>query len=275
MAKRLVSLVAAILLMAVAAAAQNSTVHLRDGQLVMGTYLGGTKDQVQMLVDGQVKIFPTSEVASIDFIGSQAAATSGGSPNLAPEPPAPAASTASSGLTQMVTVPQGTPILVRMIDSVDSKVNRPGDIFHASLESDLRIGDVLVAQKGADVYGKLVSVQSAGRVMGKSELSLELTGVRMVNGRIQPVVTGAYQQAGKSRTKQTIEHSAIGAVLGAVIGGVAGGGGGAAKGAGIGAAAGAGVTVITHGQQVKIPSETLLQFQLAQPITVTVPKASY
>ncbi|HVB35326.1 MAG TPA: hypothetical protein VNJ52_13270 [Patescibacteria group bacterium] len=258
MIKRLISLTLTILLTAIVAAAQTSTMHLRDGQLVMGTYLGGTKDQVQLLVNGQVKIYQTSEIASIDFISSQDSA----------------ASSDSTGLTQMVTVPVGTPIVVRMIDSVDSSVNRPGDIFHASLEEDLRIGDVVVAQKGADVYGKLMSVQSAGRVTGKSELSLELTGIRLVDGRIQPVVSGAYQEAGKSRTKQTVEHSIIGAAIGAVIGGVAGGGGGAAKGVGVGAAAGTGVTVITRGQQVKIPSETLLQFQLAQPLTITLPKSS-
>jgi hypothetical protein len=259
MFQRVVSIAAMVLLMAVAAAAQNSTVHLRDGQLVMGTYLGGTKDQVQLLVNGQVKIIDTSDIASIDFLAPEAAS---------------AISNDSSGLTEMVTVPQGAPILVRMIDSVDSSVNQPGDVFHASLEDDLQIGDVLVAQKGADVYGKLVSVQSAGRVTGKSELELQLTGIRTVAGTIQSIVTGDYQQAGKSRTKQTVEHSVLGAALGAVIGGVAGGGGGAAKGAGVGAAAGTGVTVITRGQQVKIPSETLLQFQLAQPLTITLPKAS-
>ncbi len=275
MTKRLVSLVLAILLTAVVAAAQSSTVHLRDGQLVMGTYLGGTKDQVQMLVNGEVKIIQTADIASIDFISSEASAASTGSSNAAPEPTAPDyGSTGPADLTQMVTVPQGTPIMVRMIDSVDSSVNKPGYIFHADLEQELRIGDVVVAQKGADVYGKLVSVQSAGRVTGKSEVSLELTGIRLVDGRIQPVVSGAYEQAGKSRTKQTVEHSVIGAALGAIIGGVAGGGGGAAKGAGVGAAAGAGVTVITRGQQVRIPSETLLQFQLAQPLTITLPKSS-
>lgn len=268
MVKRLISLTAMILLVAIAAAAQDSTVHLRNGQLIMGTYLGGTKDQVQMLVNGQVKIYPTSNIASIEFISTQASAT--------PAAPATAAASAanSSGLTQMVTVPQGTEILVQMIDSVDSSVNKPGDIFHASLVNDLTIGNVVVARKNADVYGKLVSVQAAGRVTGKSELALELTGIRTVNGTIQPLVTGQYQDVGQSRTKQTVEHSIIGAALGAVIGGIAGGGGGAAKGAGIGAAAGTGVTVITKGPQVKIPSETTLQFQLAQPFTITVPKSS-
>jgi hypothetical protein len=60
-----------------------------------------------------------------------------------------------------------------------------------------------------------------------------------------------------------------GAVLGAIIGGIAGGGKGAAIGAGAGSAAGAGVQVLTRGQQVKVPSETLLEFRLQQPVTIT------
>ncbi len=259
MKKRLVAwLLAAVLMGLASVGAYASTLRLKDGSVLNGTYLGGTKDQVQFLVNGQVKVFNTSDVASITFV----------------TPAQEADLTSAPGLTQSVTVPQGTEIMVRMIDSVDSNVNRPGDIFHASLAEPLKIGNVVVARKDADVYGKLVTVKSAGRLAGKSELALELTGIRTVNGSIQPIATGEYQAVGKSRTKQTVEHSIIGAAIGAVIGGVAGGGGGAAAGAGVGAAAGTGVTLITHGQQIKIPSETLLKFQINQPFMITVQKQS-
>jgi len=296
MTKRLIALALAAMLTA-AVAAQASTLKLKDGRQFQGTYLGGTKDQVQFLINGQVQVFDTAQVYEIDFLSPQSSSDMG-----QPSTPAPATDQSidqpidqpvnqqsapatqqdaqppsqdnSAGLTQTVTVPQGTSILIRMIDNVDSSVNKPGDIFHASLEDDLKIGDVVVAQKSTDVYGKLVQVKSAGRATGKSELALELTGIRTVNGSIQPIVSGEYQEAGKSRTKQTVEHSIIGAAIGAVIGGVAGGGGGAAKGAGIGGAAGAGVTMITHGEQIRIPSESLLRFQLAQPFMITLAKAS-
>jgi len=64
-------------------------------------------------------------------------------------------------------------------------------------------------------------------------------------------------------------------VLGAIIGGIAGGGKGAAIGAGAGAGAGTVVQAVTHGQQVKIPSETRLDFTLHDPVNVTYfPKKS-
>jgi hypothetical protein len=284
MIKRILAL-AVVAVLGAAVAAQAATLKLKDGRQFEGTYLGGTKDQVQFMIDGQVQVFDTAQVYEIDFDTPQSAYT----PPEPPQPPAPPPASSAdqpgqpnqppdqgnyAGLTQSVTVPQGTPILIRMIDSLDSNVNKPGDIFHASLANTLKIGDVVVARRDADVYGKLIQVKSAGRLAGKSELALELTGIRTVNGSIQPIVTGQYERAGKSRTKQTVEHSIIGGVLGAVIGGVAGGGTGAAAGAGVGAAAGAGVTLITHGQQIRVPSETLLQFQLAQPFMITVAKAS-
>lgn len=259
MKKRLVAWMLAVFLVGFASvAAHASTLRLKDGRVLNGTYLGGTKDQVQFLINGNVKVFNTSDVASITFV------TPAQEANLASAP----------GLTQTVTVPQGTQIMIRMIDSVDSKVNRPGDIFHASLAEPLKIGNVVVARKNADVYGKLVTVKSANRLAGKSELALELTGIRTVDGTIQTIDTGEYEAVGKSRTKQTVVHSVIGAAIGAVIGGVAGGGGGAAAGAGLGAAAGTGVTLLTHGPQIRIPSETLLKFQLDQPFMITVSKQS-
>jgi hypothetical protein len=286
MMKSLVALGLAAALTA-AVAAQASTLKLKDGRQFEGTYLGGTTQQVQFLIDGQVRVFNTSQVYEIDFATPAQSSDAAQPPAPASPPPAPAPDQPQyqsqaqppdqgnyQGLTQTVTVPQGTMIMIRMIDSLDSSVNRPGDVFHASLENDLKIGDVLVAKKDADVYGKLIQVKSAGRATGKSELALELTSLRTVNGGIQPIVTGQYEEAGKSRTKQTVEHSVIGAAIGAVIGGVAGGGGGAAKGAGIGGAVGAGATMITHGQQIKIPSESLLNFQLSQPFMITLPKTS-
>ena len=63
--------------------------------------------------------------------------------------------------------------------------------------------------------------------------------------------------------------------MGAIIGALAGGGKGAAIGAGVGAAGGGVYQGATKGKQVKIPSETKLDFQLEQPVTVTVmPRAT-
>jgi hypothetical protein len=167
-----------------------------------------------------------------------------------------------------VTIPAGQSLLVRMIDGVDSSKNHVGDVFHASLETDLYINNTLVARKGTDVYGRLANAQEAGHLSGSAELQLELMRI-VIDGRDYPVVSSDYSLKGQGRGADTAKKVGGGAVFGAIIGAIAGGGRGAAIGAGAGSAAGAGVQVFTRGQQVKVPSETLLEFRLQQPAMVT------
>ncbi len=168
-----------------------------------------------------------------------------------------------------VEVPSGTVITVRMIDSVDSSVNRAGEEFAASLEAPVVVGDKVVIQRGADARVRLNKVASAGHVQGRSELQLELVSIT-ANGTTYNVTSGYYEQHGGSRGKRTAATVGGGAGLGALIGAIAGGGKGAAIGAGIGAGAGGVATAATKGQQVKVPSETKLDFTLKSPFTVTL-----
>jgi hypothetical protein len=88
-----------------------------------------------------------------------------------------------------------------------------------------------------------------------------------------PVVTGEYEVTGKSRGASTAKRTAGGAALGAIIGAVADGGQGAAIGAGAGATAGAASEIITGGDQVRVPSETLLDFTLLQDVSIPTHKS--
>lgn len=168
-----------------------------------------------------------------------------------------------------VEIAAGTTLTIRMIDGVDSSVNQPGEIFRASLENPIVSGDRVVVPKGADVYTRLVSSSSAGKFSGKSELHLELVKLDF-QGKSYSLVSSTYSLSGDSRGKNTAEKVGGGAVLGAIIGALAGGGKGAAIGAGVGGAGGGVYQAATHGKQVRIPSETKLDFQLDQPVTVNV-----
>jgi outer membrane lipoprotein SlyB len=110
---------------------------------------------------------------------------------------------------------------------------------------------------------------------GKSELHLELIKLEF-HGQSYPLVSSTYSLTGSSRGKNTAEKVGGGAALGAIIGALAGGGKGAAIGAGVGAAGGGIYQGATRGKQVKIPAETKLDFQLDQPVTITVvPRSTY
>jgi hypothetical protein len=243
------------------------TLELKDGRVLDGRYLGGTQAVVRFEIQGNIQTFNVNDIVALTF-------THGGGAAAAPAPafspsPAPVAQAQPVSNSGSVTIPAGQSILVRMIDSVDSSKNHVGDIFHASLETDLTVNGAVVARKGTDVYGRLAESKEAGHLAGSSELQLELTRM-VIDGRDYPVVSSDYTLKGKGRGKNTAEKVGGGAALGAIIGAVAGGGKGAAIGAGVGAGAGGAVQVLTRGQQVKVPSETLLEFRLQQPATVTV-----
>ncbi len=195
-----------------------------------------------------------------------------------PPPPPPAAQPATSAPATPapepepepveVTIPSGTELAVRMIDSVDSEVHKTGQVFRASLDAPIVVDGETVVPAGVDVFVRLAEAKSAGRMAGRSELRMELA--RMVyQGKSYTLTSSTYEEVGKSRGKDTAAKVGGGAAIGAVIGAIAGGGKGAAIGAAIGAGAGTGVQVFTKGQQIRIPSETALEFRLEAPVDVT------
>jgi hypothetical protein len=314
----------------VCAGASADTLELKDGRVIQGRYLGGTRVIVRFEVEGDVQTFRVSEVSAVkldrrsgrdrddnpppngpyegapppdqgrpnDAGGPPPNAPDGpdngppppdqGRPNDYPPPPPPPDRDrdhdrdrdygrdregesrhyvyAAPGTP--VTLPAGEPILVRMIDGVDSKRNVVGDTFKASLETDLAVNNVLVARRGSDAFVRLAYSKEARGLSGSSELQLELTRI-IIDGREFPVVSGEYTMKGKGRGGDTAKKVGGGAIVGAIIGGVAGGGTGAAIGAGVGGAAGAGAEILTRGRAVRVPTETLLEFRLDQPVTVT------
>jgi hypothetical protein len=165
---------------------------------------------------------------------------------------------------KMITVPAGTTILVRMLDTVDSSKNPPGSRFTAVLETNLVVNGSVIVPKGNTVYGRLAQAKQAGRATGSSELQLELTDI-VVGGTAYPMLTSDYQVKGSSSGKRSAKRVLGGAGLGAAIGGIAGNAG---KGAAIGATAGAVGAVAQKGQSVNVPSETLLEFRLQQPASL-------
>jgi hypothetical protein len=206
------------------------------------------------------------------ILAGLATASQGASASSLPPPLAKDSMTNPAAAAQYggrVSVPAGTRILIRMIDSVDSSTQQAGYRFTASLETNLQVGDVVVAPRGTIVYGRLASASSAGRMSGSSELTLELTDI-VINGTAYPLLTSTYEIRGSGEGSKTAKKIIGGAGLGALIGGLAGGGKGAGIGVLAGAAGGTAIAASKKGQQLSIPSETLLEFRLEQPVTLPV-----
>jgi len=182
--------------------------------------------------------------------------------------PAMIGSAAAQG-KKKVTVPAGTRILIRTVDPIDSSKQKTGYRFKASLETNLQVENTIVAPRGTVVYGRLAQASSAGRMSGSSQLTLELTDI-VINGTSYPVMTSTFEIKGKGEGKKTAGKVLGGAGLGALIGGIAGGGAGAAIGVVAGAAGGTALAASKKGEQLQIPSESLLEFRIEQPVSLPV-----
>jgi len=220
------------------------TLTLWSGRTIQGTYIGGSAREVKIDVGDAVQAINLDEIARIEFSAPATAA-----------PLTPAS----------VELPEGTNLVVRMIDGVDSEVNRIGQTFAASLDEPVLLNGEAVIPRGADVVVKLVDASESGKLAGRSELTLDLVSVK-VDGKIVDLNTETVSRESSSRGKRTAKLAGGVGALGAIIGAIAGGGKGAAIGAGAGAATGLGAEVLTHGERVKIPSETRLTFVLETPV---------
>jgi hypothetical protein len=251
------------------------SLELKNGSLIKGKFVSGTETEIIFQVGSSRQTYSVADIVSLKFDSDRPMATSMSMPSeaparsdaLVPRPPAPKSEENIYRSSSYVTVPSGTHISVRTIDAIDSTRNQVGDRFQASLEEPVFVDGREVLAKGADLYGRLTESKTSGQFTGKSQLSLELTGV-VVNGRTVPVTSGEYQLSGKSRGASTAKRTVGGAAVGSIIGAIAGGGKGAAIGAGVGGGVGAGSEVVTKGDQVKIPSETLLDFTLQQDLSI-------
>ncbi len=195
--------------------------------------------------------------------------------SLSTQPPAPIVRPGQAALAppaptiRTITLPSGTTLAVRMNQTLDSATAQPDDVFKGMLASDIVVDGILVLPQGTPVLGRVVTVQEAAHFKGDSLLTLTLTQIDRNAGPLR-VATDTFSKAGNGRGKNTVEKVGGGAAIGALLGGLFGGGKGAAIGALAGGGTGAGVNAVTRGQQVQIPTESVVRFSLAKDLAVPV-----
>lgn len=188
--------------------------------------------------------------------------------NAAPPPP-PIAPPPAKAIVHTLTLPVGTVLPIRTTEAMASNTSTQGSAFHGVLAADVSDsnGDLVLAS-GTPVTGQVVTVEDAAHFKGSSLLTVTLTSLSFRGDRIS-ITTEPYSLQGKGRGKNTAEKIGGGAVVGAILGGILGGGKGAAIGAAAGGGVGAGANAVTKGQEVGIPSESLVRFRTTGAISVT------
>jgi hypothetical protein len=168
-----------------------------------------------------------------------------------------------------VTVPSGTLLQVRTSEPLDATKVQVGQVFQATVASDIYQGGVLAVPRGAVITGKVVATKlNSGDLAGKQGLQLTLTSINL-GGQSYTLPSDTWSGQGPGKGAYSASNTIGGAAVGAVIGAIAGRGAGAAIGAGVGGAVGAGASAATTGPRMYVPAEAVLNFHLTAPVTVT------
>lgn len=251
-----------------ASAGPRATITLRDGTTYAGTVTASSPAQITVVGDDrQSRTFDMPNVKSVEY---------GEAPM--PQPQAEQAHEnhyhpAESAIqTKTYTVPAGTQVSVRNEETIDSSRAVEGQTFAAEVTRDVVDADgAVVIPHGSNAQIVIRSASGGGRFHGKSDLAMDLESVS-IDGRRYRLETVDVVKRGKDGVggnKRTAKFAGSGAAIGAVIGALAGHGKGAAIGAASGAGAGVAGEILTKGQAVRVPAETIITFRLEAPLRVT------
>jgi hypothetical protein len=165
------------------------------------------------------------------------------------------------------TVESGTTVPVRLQETLDTRRNRSGDRFTATLDEPLVAGNRVIVPKGTLFSGHITASKPSGRFRGRGVMALTLDSF-MLNGQTYPVRVASSARSTGGHKKRNWLWMGGSAGGGAAIGGAVAGGEGALIGAGAGAGAGFVGAVITGKKQVALPVESRVTFKLQSAVQI-------
>lgn len=169
--------------------------------------------------------------------------------------------------TEVVTIPAGTVVVVRLGETLSSNGSQAGQGFSASVAKPVVVDGKTVIEQGAAARGTVLDAKGMGHFKGGAMLEVRLNSVT-INGKEHNIQTAAVEREIKGKGKRSAGFIGGGAGAGALIGALAGGGKGAAIGAAAGAGAGTAGAAFTGNKEIVMPAESAVSFKLTQPIEV-------
>ena len=158
-------------------------------------------------------------------------------------------------------IPVGTEVDVRLQAELTSDTAQVEDRFEATTVVDLYEGNRVLIPAGSMMRGVVSSVNRASRTDRKGSLTVSFDQVT-INGRTHPLRGTVTQALESGGIKEEIGRIGAGSAVGAIIGGIIGG----VKGALIGVLIGGGGTMVaTEGKDVHLPAGTILRVRLDSP----------
>jgi len=166
-------------------------------------------------------------------------------------------------------IPRGTHVLLRMVNSINTRTAREGDYVYLRTAIPIVANGEIVAPAESYIQGVVSHAKPSGRVSGRAELGIRLETMTLPAGKtvkfsprlaaVDSGETGQQVDAHETGIRQggtkgqDVERIAITAGSGAAIGGLADRSWkGAGIGAGVGSAVGLATVLLTRGKEVEL-----------------------
>ena len=221
------------------------TIELADGRTLEGDFIGASNGIMMFDTGAGIEAFPEDQVVGL-FLSSGVET---------------AMDMAEVSPTEQITVPQGTRLVIRMSETVDSSRHQAGHRFRAQLDGAIVIDGITVVPRGTQMQGQITSAGQAGRLAGSSNLAVQFTDF-ILDDQFVPIATGTLSAQGGSEGGNTVRRTARAAAIGGLIDG--------SSGARTGARVGVGASILTSGQSINIPRGTIIETSLSVPVQVTI-----
>ena len=169
------------------------TLEMKDGRLLDGAYMGGTQTSIRFQMDGKVQVIAVKDILALTFSAPVSSAPK-------PTPKETGASKPSQTPLQY-TLAAGTRLPIKMLDNLSVDKSRKDDWFRGTLEGSLVMNGKVIAPKGTQVNGQVVTVQTQGKYGPTLAVTLREL---IVNDQIIKITTSNY--LAQTQAAQTTTH---------------------------------------------------------------------
>ena len=182
-------------------------------------------------------------------------------------------------------IPQGTHVLLRMVNSINTRTAADGDQVYFRTASPIAAAGQMIVPAGSYVHGTVSLVKRSGRVAGRAELGIRIDTLTLPSGKSFKIAP-RLSSVDSEDTGQKVDHKedivkqgssygtdahriAILAGSGAGLGGLTDRSwSGAGIGAGAGGAVGLATALLTRGKEINLRQGSTLDVVFDRPITL-------
>jgi len=188
-----------------------------------------------------------------------------------------------SAVGESVTVPLGTEVRIKLLDTLSTQRNEDGDTFRAEVMKNVVAGKTVAIPAGTRLNGRISSARRAGRIKGQAEMNLLFEELQFTDETLVPIyaIVVSVQRRGEKRVKdeegtlraegtkaQDAKNVGISSAIGALIGVFSGGKKGARTGATVGAVGSLAGILSTRGRDLWLYAETELTIRLEREASI-------